>query len=69
MMTIGESIRAVREAKGFTRRELYEKSGVHYQTIYNWEHDGPVPTVFNLICIADVLDVSLDELVGRERRN
>lgn len=70
-MTIGESIRAAREAKGVTRRRLSEKSGVHYSTLYNWERDEVTPTIFNLICVADVLGVSLDEMVGREfeRRN
>jgi transcriptional regulator with XRE-family HTH domain len=70
-MTISESIRKAREAKGLTRQKLSEKSGVSAQTIYMWEHEGVSPTILPLICVADVLDVSLDELVGRktERSN
>lgn len=65
-MTIGESIRKARESKGFTRQKLSEKSGVSASTIYNWEHEEITPTIFPLICVADVLGVSLDELVGRK---
>ena len=65
-MTIGESIRKAREAQGFTRKKLSAKSGVSASTIYNWETDKFIPSIFTLICVADVLGVSLDELVGRD---
>ena len=68
-MTIGEAIRTARESRGFTITKLSEKSGVHYETIWNWEKDKVIPSVFLLSCIADVLEISLDELVGRKVKN
>lgn len=65
-MTIGESIRRARKAKGWTIQKLSEKSGIHATTIWYWEKNKSQPTVFLLICIADVLEITLDELVGRK---
>lgn len=65
MLTIGQSIRKTREAKGFKRVKLAKLSGVPTQTISSWERDVASPTVIYLISIADVLGVTLDELVGR----
>jgi transcriptional regulator with XRE-family HTH domain len=64
-MTIGEAIRAARKSKGFTQQKLAQKAGVYPNTIHYWEHDLSSPSIVLLICIADVLDVTLDELVGR----
>lgn len=65
-MTIGESIRMARECKGISRQMLSIKSGVLDATISNWERDVATPTIALLICVADVLEVTLDELVGRD---
>lgn len=65
-MTIGESIRKARKAKGWTLQKLAEKSGVCFATIWYWERDKSTPSIILLICIADALEISLDELVGRK---
>lgn len=64
-MTIGKSIEKCRESKGISRKKLTELSGVTYLTLYYWEHDKATPRIDLLICIADVLGITLDELVGR----
>lgn len=64
-MTIGKSIEKCRKHKKLKRGELAKKSGIPYQTIYYWENDWTTPRVDLLICIADVLGITLDELVGR----
>lgn len=64
-MTIGQSIRATRKAKGFSQEELARKAGIWQPVISSWELDRVNPTIPLLICIADVLGVTLDELVGR----
>lgn len=68
-MTMGQSIKKIRKERGLTLLKLSEKSGVSTGTLLNWEKDYVMPTIFNLICVADVFKVSLDELVGREVRN
>lgn len=64
-MTIGEAIRKAREARGYSMQKLAERSGINIITIYNWEHERASPTAYSLICVADALEISLDELVGR----
>ena len=41
-------------------------TGISHTTISRYENDYLVPGIFNLITLADALDVSLDEYVGRE---
>lgn len=64
-MTIGEAIKKARNDKGYSRAKLSRRSGIGVATICLWESDKSNPTVVMLICIADVLGVTLDELVGR----
>lgn len=65
-MTIGENIRKIRKARGMTLKQLAEKSGYTYQHLHHLEVCNHTPKVSTAIDIADVLEVSLDELVGRE---
>ena len=64
-MTIGEAIKKARKAKGYTLAELEAKSGVSRQSIARWEKGIVFPNIMPLISVADVLEVTLDELVGR----
>lgn len=65
-MTIGENIRKIRKARGLTLKQLAEMSGYYYQHLHHIETSNHIPKVSTAIDIADVLEVSLDELVGRE---
>ena len=64
-MTIGQSIQRIRESRGYNRRRLAEESGISYTSIDNWEHDKAFPNIINVWTIADILEVSIDELIGR----
>ena len=66
-MTLGENIRKARNDRGLSIAILSIKSGVPYYTIRNWEIGVCFPSVMNLIDVADALNISLDELVGRSR--
>ena len=68
ILTIGRSSAKCREEKNLSRQELAKKAGVAYQSLYYWENDWATPRVDLLMCIADTLDVTLDELVGRRVR-
>ena len=46
--------------------ELSELTGITKGSIGYYERDKVAPGLFNLITIADALEVSLDELIGRE---
>ena len=66
-MTIGQHINLVRNKRNMTLKQLSEKSGVSEWTLCAWIYQGAAPTILLLICVADALDVSLDELVGRSK--
>lgn len=65
-MTIGQRINLIRYKKDMTVDELAEKSGVSKHTINAWLYVGYNPHIEALIQIADVFNMSLDELVGRK---
>ena len=65
-MTIGQHVNLIRFKKNVTLKALAKKSGVSEWTLCSWIYQGADPSVSLLICVADALGVSLDELVGRE---
>lgn len=66
-MTIGQAIRTARERKGYSRNKLALKAGINQQSISNWERGLSFPNIIMLIPVADALNISLDELVGRNK--
>ena len=56
----------LREEKGFTRKQLAEKLGVSIRLVSYWENNQRECDFNMLIKIADVLDVTIDFLLGRE---
>lgn len=66
MLTMGESIKKAREDRSLSRTELSNKSGVMSTTIRAWEQDITNPTIMNIWAVADALDISIDELIGRK---
>ena len=65
-MTIGGRIRAFREAKRWKQKDLADATGMFAARISVYESGRVIPSTFNLIAIADALEVSLDDLVGRK---
>lgn len=64
-MTVGQAIRKARTERGYSLRRLANKSGLTAQAIYQYEHGINEPRCWCLIALADALNISLDELVGR----
>ena len=65
-MTIGQHINAARVSKGYTLDALAEKSGIPRDTLTGWIYDNRIPRIDRLICVADAMEISVDELVGHE---
>ena len=57
----------LRKSKGFTQEELAIKVNVVRQTVSKWEKGLSVPDAVTLQKIAEVLDVSVNELLGAEK--
>jgi transcriptional regulator with XRE-family HTH domain len=65
MVTFGERLKRIREKRGWTLRELAERSGVPYETIYRCERGThQEPRVSVAAHLARALGVSLDVLAG-----
>jgi len=63
--TLGSNIRKYRKLKNMTQSELAEKIFVTPQNISKWENGYSLPDVHNLCLLANVLEASLDKLLGR----
>ena len=63
-MTFGERLRESREKRRLTRRVLGDRVGVGENAIYNYENNLSKPSFNHLIKLRDILNVSLDYLVG-----
>lgn len=67
MVEFGEQLRRAREAKGMTQQSLAEQLYVTRQSVSRWECGDRYPDLLTTTKIAQLLDVSLDDLLsGKE---
>jgi putative transcriptional regulator len=59
-----ENLKTLRKAKGLSQEELAIRLNVVRQTISKWEKGLSVPDADLLIRIADIVEVSVSELLG-----
>lgn len=64
-MKISQAAIKARENAGLSVRELAEKAGYDYMTLYHFENSERACKITTVIDFADVLGISLDEYVGR----
>lgn len=65
--SLGEFISILRRAKGMTQKELAEKLYVSDKAVSRWERDESAPDLSLLPAIAEIFDVSVDELLKGEK--
>ncbi|MCM1194390.1 MAG: helix-turn-helix domain-containing protein [Firmicutes bacterium] len=63
-MTLGERINGYRKKSGISQEELADKLNVSRQSISLWETDQTTPSLDNLITLAEIFNISMDELCG-----
>ena len=63
---ISMRIRKLRKQAKLSQEMMAEKIGVSRQAITKWETGLGVPDIENLVAIADLFKLSLDELMGRD---
>ena len=66
MQTIGKRLAEIRKSKKFKQTELAEMLNVSQQVISNIERGVTAPDIEQLKKFADIYNISLDRLVGRE---
>ena len=60
----GQNINRLRAAAGLTVRDMQMIFGFTTpQAIYKWIHGTALPTIDNLVILADVLDVTMNEII------
>ncbi len=63
--TLGKQLQRARQAAGLTQQAMCQKANLSYSTLAKIERGAiKAPSIFTIKQIADVLDKSLDELVG-----
>ena len=64
MVATGQNIMRLREAAGLTVRDLQDIFGFATpQAIYKWQHGTAMPTIDNLVVLAAVFAVPMDEII------
>ncbi|MDE6208208.1 MAG: helix-turn-helix domain-containing protein [Lachnospiraceae bacterium] len=64
MVATGINIMRLREAAGLTVKDLQDIFGFATpQAIYKWQHGTALPTIDNLVVLAAVLGVQMDEII------
>ena len=65
----GKKIKKLLDASGYTVRDVQRLMGFNNpQAIYKWQHCTAMPAIDNLVVLAAVLHVSIDEIVIVETR-
>lgn len=66
LTTLRKNICAYRKLLNITQEELSYKLGVSKNLVSNYENGISTPDILTLIKLADIFDITLDALVGRE---
>ncbi len=61
-----DNLLQIRKMKGFTQEEIAEKVGVTRQAVAKWEAGETVPDLDKCKILAEVFEVSLDDLANYE---
>lgn len=65
--TLGKRIAALRRERELKQDELAEKLGVSPQAVSKWENDQTCPDISLLPLLAEILGVSVDELLSGKK--
>ena len=64
--TFGQRFYRLRKARGLTQEDIAKKLNISSQAISKWENDVSLPDISLLADIADMFNISTDELLGKE---
>lgn len=70
MMATGKNIEKMRIRAGMTVREIQEVFGFSTpQAVYKWQHGAAMPTIDNLVVLANIFGVTIDEILVVDGRD
>ena len=65
-MTLAENLKRRREEYQLTQEDLAKRVGVDRVSISRFESGYKIPSLNTTVAIADALNLSVDELIGRK---
>lgn len=66
LLYLRKNICTYRKLLNLTQEELSNKLGGSKNLVSNYENGISTPDIYTLVKLADIFDITLDELVGRE---
>jgi len=63
---LSERILSLRKEKGLTQEALAQRLGVSFQAVSKWENEQSCPDIALLPLLADIFEVPVDNLFGRQ---
>ncbi len=64
MVATGRNIQVMRQQAGLSVKDLQDFFGFATpQAIYKWQHGAAMPTIDNLVALAMILGVSMDDII------
>lgn len=61
-----ERLKLLRKMHGLRAVELAEKLGLTVTAVYKWEQGSAMPVIDNMVCLADIYNCTIDELIVRK---
>lgn len=68
-ISIGKRIQTFRKQKGMSQQDLSDYLGITRQAISKWELDQTLPDLETLVKMAELFEISLNELIGVEENS
>ena len=66
LIKTGERIQQLRKERGLTAKQITDTLGLILQTYYKWAWGKSVPSVDNLVMLADIFGVKIDDIIVAE---
>ena len=66
-LNYGEALKEQREKLGLSQSMVANKINTSHQNVSRWESGKVLPSIDFCVKLADLYDISLDELIGRDR--
>lgn len=68
-MGLGENIQTYRKQIDLTQEELAERCQISRQAVTKWESGESTPGLEKIVQLADIFDISVDMLIGRNEKD
>ena len=64
MKRTGENIKVFRKAADVSVKDIVKNTGVSERAVFKWQQGKSVPTIDNLIILAVMFNVTIDQIVA-----